>query len=174
MLYVLRHGQVETNVKDQINGWNEENLTELGVQQAREAGKKLQGVDFAAVYCSPLLRARQTYENLGRADQEVFYDDRLKERFSGKMTFHQATEVNMDLWYAPEKEVIYEDTEGFGKMLKRARSVLAEIREKYGDENVLVVTHGDVCKAIRLCFEPEVKDIGERDQGNCEVARYSW
>lgn len=32
MLYVIRHGQVDTNIKNEINGWNEEKLNKKGIQ----------------------------------------------------------------------------------------------------------------------------------------------
>ena len=176
MLYVLRHGQVATNVNHRINGWNEEPLTEVGIRQAQAAGDKLRSVAFAAVYCSPLLRTRQTYQHLGRdtSREPVYYDDRLRERFSGAMTMHQDTEADTTLWYDPAQTVIYRDTEGFAQVIARVKSLLTEIHQKYGDQNVLLVTHGDICKAIRLCFYPETQGIDARGQGNCEIVTYRW
>ena len=176
MLYVLRHGEVETNIKGLLNGWNEEPLTEVGIRQARQAGIQLRLVKFAAIYCSPLLRARQTYANLARTSQSepVFYDNRLKERFSGTMTLRPAAEADPALWFDPTKTLIYENTEGLASIIQRVRSLLAELLPKYHQKDVLLVTHEDVCKAIRLCFYPETPNISEISQGNCEIVTYRW
>lgn len=34
MIYVMRHGQVDTNVSNQINGWNDELLNDVGIKQS--------------------------------------------------------------------------------------------------------------------------------------------
>ncbi len=44
MLYVIRHGQVDTNIKNQVNGWNEEKLNSVGIQQAINAGDQLKNI----------------------------------------------------------------------------------------------------------------------------------
>ena len=44
MLYVIRHGQVDTNIKNQVNGWNEEKLNSVGIQQAINAGNQLKNI----------------------------------------------------------------------------------------------------------------------------------
>lgn len=44
--YIVRHGQTLFNVKKIIQGWCDSPLTKTGIQQAIEAGKKLENVDF--------------------------------------------------------------------------------------------------------------------------------
>ena len=60
---VIRHGQSNFNTRRIIQGRCDESvLTDLGQQQAARAGKALQGLSLAALYCSPLQRAKQTAE----------------------------------------------------------------------------------------------------------------
>jgi phosphoglycerate mutase (glycolysis) len=87
MLYVIRHGQVNTNIKNQVNGWNEEKLNSVGIQQAINAGNQLKNIRIDVVFCSPLLRTKQTYTNLNLKDIPIFYDDRIKERNSNSMVY---------------------------------------------------------------------------------------
>lgn len=59
-LYVIRHGESETNRKKQWTGWMDVSLTDKGVSDAKKAGKLLGGVVFDKVYASDLKRAMQT------------------------------------------------------------------------------------------------------------------
>lgn len=58
---ILRHGQSSFNSQGRIQGRSDLSvLTEKGQQDAKTTGIALQGLEFAAVYCSPLQRAQQT------------------------------------------------------------------------------------------------------------------
>jgi broad specificity phosphatase PhoE len=64
-LYLVRHGQSVANVlqvfsnRDLAHG-----LTDAGRVQVEELAERLTGVPFAAFYCSPVLRARQSADIL--------------------------------------------------------------------------------------------------------------
>jgi len=57
-IYLIRHGEVENNVKDIFGGDSE--LTERGREQAREIAESLKNVDFEIIYHSPRKRAVNT------------------------------------------------------------------------------------------------------------------
>jgi phosphoserine phosphatase len=58
---ILRHGQSSYNSQGKIQGRSDLSvLTEKGQDDAKTTGAALQGLQLAAVYCSPLQRARQT------------------------------------------------------------------------------------------------------------------
>ena len=61
-LILLRHGQSEWNLENRFTGWTDVDLTELGMQEAREAGKKLKEANFDIryTYTSLLKRAIKT------------------------------------------------------------------------------------------------------------------
>ncbi len=59
-LYMVRHGQSETNLARRFTGWSQVNLTEKGVADARRAGEFLKGLTFDRIYSSDLVRAVQT------------------------------------------------------------------------------------------------------------------
>ena len=172
MLYVIRHGQVDTNVANQINGWNEEVLNETGINQSKTASSQFKNIKIDVVFCSPLLRTRQTYNNLGITGAKIIYDDRIKERNSNSMVYFDVKKLDKNLWYDKTKDIVYKDTEGFKNILKRVGSILEEIKNTYPDKNILIVTHGDICKAIYLYFNPDCKDISQFHQGNCEIISY--
>ncbi len=174
MLYVIRHGQVDTNIKNEINGWNEEKLNKKGIQQAINAGKKLKCIKIDAIFCSPLLRTKQTYEFLNINGVPVFYDDRIKERNSNSMVYTKIKTLDKNLWYDKTKYIVYKDSEGFKSIINRTESILNEIKNNYKDKNVLIVTHGDICKSIYLYFNPSVQDISKFRQDNCEIKNYTF
>ena len=69
-LYFVRHGESEANTRHVIS--NRESpfgLTERGQDQARALAEKLKDVPFRAIFCSPVLRARQTADILSQAFQ---------------------------------------------------------------------------------------------------------
>ena len=62
-LYMVRHGQSETNLARCFTGWAQANLTEQGIADAKRAGEYLKGISFDRIYSSDLIRAVQTAQN---------------------------------------------------------------------------------------------------------------
>src|SRR6266487_374836 len=62
-LYFVRHGESEANVRQVFSNWDRDplyGLTDVGRAQVEDLAGRLAGVLFAAFYCSPVLRARQS------------------------------------------------------------------------------------------------------------------
>ena len=59
-LVLIRHGQSLWNLKNLFTGWVDVPLSEKGIQEAMEAGKKLSSLNFDYIYVSTLIRAMQT------------------------------------------------------------------------------------------------------------------
>jgi 2,3-bisphosphoglycerate-dependent phosphoglycerate mutase len=91
LLVLVRHGQSDWNLKNLFTGWRDVDLTEKGVAEAREAGRKLkaQGIKFDVAFTSALKRAQRTLdlmlEELGQAAIPVFKDQALNERDYGDL-----------------------------------------------------------------------------------------
>jgi 2,3-bisphosphoglycerate-dependent phosphoglycerate mutase len=64
LLVLVRHGQSEWNLKNLFTGWKDPDLTELGVTEAKQAGRKLkaQGFVFDIAFTSALTRAQHTLD----------------------------------------------------------------------------------------------------------------
>lgn len=62
-VYVIRHGQSETNVKNRWTGWLDVSLTDKGRNDAKRAGELIKGIDFDKIYTSDLTRAIETAQN---------------------------------------------------------------------------------------------------------------
>lgn len=61
-LVLIRHGQSEWNLKNLFTGWVDVNLSEQGVEEAKNAGRSLkaEGLEFDFAYTSVLTRAIKT------------------------------------------------------------------------------------------------------------------
>lgn len=92
LLVLVRHGQSEWNLKNLFTGWHDVDLTDLGVEEARAAGKKLkaQGIVFDIAFTSLLRRAQRTLdlilEEMGQSSLRVIKDKALNERDYGDLT----------------------------------------------------------------------------------------
>src|SRR3954452_12704998 len=64
LLVLVRHGQRDWNLKNLFTGWKDPDLTEHGIAEAKEAGRKLksQGFTFDIAFTSVLLRAQHTLD----------------------------------------------------------------------------------------------------------------
>ncbi|MGB8429833.1 MAG: 2,3-bisphosphoglycerate-dependent phosphoglycerate mutase [Pseudolabrys sp.] len=91
LLVLVRHGQSDWNLKNLFTGWRDIDLTEKGVAEAREAGRKLkaQGIKFDVAFTSVLKRAQRTLDlmltELGQTTIQVFKDQALNERDYGDL-----------------------------------------------------------------------------------------
>lgn len=92
-LVLLRHGQSVWNLENRFTGFKDVELTDLGVQEAKDAGKRLAkaGIKFDQVFTSTLKRANNTAKlALTEAGQEslvasmIAHDD-LRERDYGDL-----------------------------------------------------------------------------------------
>ena len=91
LLVLVRHGQSDWNLKNLFTGWRDVDLTDKGVSEAREAGRKLkaQGITFDVAFTSALKRAQRTLDlmlgELGQTAIPVFKDQALNERDYGDL-----------------------------------------------------------------------------------------
>jgi probable phosphoglycerate mutase len=65
VIYLARHGETPWSLSGQHTGLTDLPLTERGECNARRLGERLQGLEFAGVFSSPLQRARRTCELAG-------------------------------------------------------------------------------------------------------------
>jgi len=65
-IYLIRHGESESNKVDRFAGMTDFPLSELGLKQAAITAARLKNYGIQAIYSSPLKRARQTAEALAR------------------------------------------------------------------------------------------------------------
>jgi 2,3-bisphosphoglycerate-dependent phosphoglycerate mutase len=88
-LVLIRHGESTWNLENRFTGWTDVDLTETGIEQAKQAGRllKAEGYDFDVAYTSVLKRATRTLwhtlDEMDRTWLPVQHSWRLNERHYG-------------------------------------------------------------------------------------------
>jgi len=154
-LYITRHGETEWNREGKMQGWQNSDLTDKGVENARKLGKRLKDIDFDCIYCSPLGRAVDTANYIkGDKATRIVIKDSLKEMGFGCWEGKEHEEVmgrypeqRHNFWHRPH---LYEpvDGESYQELLERVGAVFGEITGDEASRDVLIVTHAAVIKAI--------------------------
>ena len=160
-LILVRHGQSLWNLEDRFTGWIDVPLTELGREEAREAGKKLAGIKIDVAYTSDLARAQNTLalmaETMG-VDIPTIRNKALNERNYGdlqglnkKRTAEKYGDEQVKIWRR-SYDVPPPGEDGESLEMTAARTLPFFERCILGDiaqgKNVLVVAHGNSNRSI--------------------------
>src|SRR5271168_3510308 len=96
-VYLARHGQTAYNLERRFQGQLPVPLDDTGRRQAVELAERAAAHGFAALWSSPLLRARETTEVVARRlGLEPTEDARLMETDAGDWTDRLFTEVQAE------------------------------------------------------------------------------
>jgi probable phosphoglycerate mutase len=157
MIYFIRHGESEANLKHVFAGQKDDSpLTEKGIEQAKAEGLKIKdmGLTLDKVISSPLERAFDTAkivcEIIGY-DKEIEIDPRITEYDMGTLTGTPTFEISSQILVRAEGA---ENPQAFDD---RVNSFLKEW-SKY-DGNVLMVAHagvGRIIETIKQGTNPEL------------------
>lgn len=66
-IYLMRHGETAWSRSGQHTGRADLSLTKNGEAEAQQLGERIRAISFSKVFCSPLIRAKQTCELAGQA-----------------------------------------------------------------------------------------------------------
>jgi len=155
--YLVRHGEITSNVKKIYAGWSEEELTARGCRQAREVAKKLTCLNIGNVYTSPLKRAVQTAEIIGDfLKKSPILEESFKELRLGIWEGMSEEEITRQfpekwkIWTRSPAELILEGRETLKELLERVLAGLKRVKEREVDGPVLVVTHVAIIRVLLL------------------------
>ena len=193
-IILVRHGESEGNVDDSVYAHKPNyalELTEKGVEQARDAGRQIAELiqpepgtaTSVRFYVSTYTRTRQTYETIRAVVQEregitlqpTYFDPRLREQDWGHLREAAATE-------AIEKErdeygafhYRFPDGESCADVYDRLSLVLDTMHrdwEELTPEKVVVVTHGMTMRVfvMRIFNHPPEEFEHWRNPKNCGI-----
>ena len=165
-LWLVRHGQTDWNVQGRWQGQTPDAppLNAAGLAQAQTLAEQLadqaarDGIAFAALYSSDLLRARQTAEVIARRlGLPVRLDARLREAHLGAWEGMLGDEVA--LRYVAELDERRRDPvhsrppqgESVYEVAARVGQAFDAIAHAHPDQHVVVVSHG-LALAAGLCL----------------------
>ncbi len=161
-LYLIRHGQTEWNIKDQMQGSKNSPLTENGVLGAQITGKYLKNTPFIQAYSSPQQRAMETRDYIIQENDNVIPStelDNLREMdfgiWEGKHVPLLKKEIPEFTTYLTDPgnfDASINQGENYLDILSRMKEALNVIVKNAPQDkgNILVVSHGTVLR-ILLC-----------------------
>lgn len=170
-LYVMRHGETITNTMHLISGNKETDLTKRGIRQAKEAKKHLKDIEFDYIFVSPLSRAIITASTV--SDKSMIIDKRLIERDYGNLDMKRKTDVDYNGFWNYHLNLDY-NGEKIQDLLKRVEELVQDLKNKYPNKNILLVTHSGVARAIHYYITgiPQDGDLTGLEIPNCSIRVY--
>jgi 2,3-bisphosphoglycerate-dependent phosphoglycerate mutase len=175
-LILIRHGQSIYNLENRFTGWKDVDLTDKGIQEAKNASKLLKDYNINAAYTSKLKRAQNTLSIiLDNLDLKipVTKDIRLNERNYGNLVDQNKAEASLkyganqvQLWRRsydippPEGESL-KDT--YNRCIPYFKTILNV------DKNIIISAHGNSIRAIvKYLLNISEEDILKTEIGWCE------
>jgi broad specificity phosphatase PhoE len=159
-VYLARHGQTAYNREGRFQGQQQVPLDDTGRAQAADLAARAAAHDFRALWCSPLLRARETADIVAqRIGLEPREDDRLMETDAGDWTDRSFADVQAQApaefaaFVAAEPSFAFPGGESFAAQEQRVAAALEDVER--GELPALVVCHGMV---IRAAFAARATD----------------
>ena len=177
-LVLIRHGQSIWNAENKFTGWTDIGLSEKGIKEAQDAGKKLEDVAFDVVHTSALIRAQKTAEiiienNKKSKDIPVYKDKRLNERHYGslqglnkKETAEKYGAEQVHIWRR-SFDIPPPDGESLKMNAERTIPYFKEnvVEDLKNGKNVLVSAHGNSLRSIVMYIE----NISKEDVVKLEI-----
>ncbi|WP_082651945.1 histidine phosphatase family protein [Gorillibacterium timonense] len=174
-LYVARHGQTEWNSENRVCGITEVQLTDRGIEQAKELSKIIIEKQIDIIISSPLSRAIKTAEIISREIcKDILIDNRLIEQNYGVFegVIRDREDFQIAKKHFPSR---LSGGESLLQVAQRIYNLLDEIKEKYIKQNVLIITHGGVCRIINTYFNEQLnEEFYKFHLGNCDLKEYHF
>ena len=153
--YLVRHGRTLWNEQGLLQGFGNSDLTELGIQGAKQTGVALQHIPFVAAYSSCLQRTIDTAQYiLGKRDVPLFQHKGLNEQYFGSWEglpvekLRSLEEFNQMLKDAANYKAQSNGGETFEQLAKRAMKALQDIIQVHEQGNILIVSHGHTLRLL--------------------------
>jgi phosphoserine phosphatase len=174
-LYLARHAQSESNAG--VHRGNETILTKTGIEQAKRLGMSFKKKNINRIYCSKMIRAMDTLEEIKPylRGVPITYTEKINERNKGIFEnkpdgFKKAVEKSG----LKEHEFRPINGENLQDLEKRAGKFLEFLKNNHPEDNVLVVAHGYFLRVlISKIFNLHIKEIQYFDLHNAGVSSFS-
>ncbi len=143
------HGTTYDNAAEKCSGWQQVELNELGVEQAKKLGEITRDFEFDVIFTSDLIRAIDS-ANLAWPNIKKIQDARLREcnygDYDGGSKDLVVYEKHIDKAFPGGESLI--DVE------KRITEFIGDLKKDYGDKKIAIMSH----RAPQLALEVITKN----------------
>lgn len=139
----IRHAQTKGNAESVWVGRKDEPLISIDCEDLRASSLELASFNFDIIYCSPLLRARQTAEFISKKQTikpEIIIENSLQERDFGAFEGQPKTPENRD------QLEIHPSVETTSSIESRIAPLFEKLFSQ--DLKVLVVSHSAIYRCL--------------------------
>ena len=171
-LILVRHGETAYNVKGIMQGTADIPLNANGRKQAFEAKDKLKDTKIDVCFSSSLARALETAHII--TNKEVITDNRLMERKLGSLEGKSHDLYDSKLYYDYKVNSNKYDVEPVRDLFERVQSFYDEIKTKYKDKTVLIISHQATIRVFNFVINGynENTNFLSFKVPNCAVLKY--
>jgi probable phosphoglycerate mutase len=142
-VYLVRHGNVHNPNEILYGRLPRFRLSRQGLEEARAAGRFLNGTDITALYCSPLLRTRQTAREI-RASHPQLALRQSRHLIEVLNAFEGRPSAEVDARNGDVYTGVGPPYEQPHDVVARTLRFLRLARDRHAGEKIVAVTHGDV------------------------------
>jgi broad specificity phosphatase PhoE len=150
-LFLLRHGESVANVTHTFASKKLDlPLTDFGTQQVNQITEPMKNIGFDIIYTSPLLRAQQTAEIIGKScGLNSIVVESLREIDVGELDGKCIEEVDcrkiydevISKWDKGQNDISFKQGESLNMVGQRIEDFLKMLDDKK-DDKILIVAHG--------------------------------
>ena len=148
-IYFVRHGESVANLSDRNGSKRPEDadrLSELGWEQARELGRRLQDEGLELVVASPMTRAQETAEGIAQVlelpvetDEDLF-EVRQSDAFYAAS--HEYGDLGSLSWMpTADPDHAEPGAESFNEIVARVHRVMTRLGELASERRIVAVSH---------------------------------
>ena len=151
-LIMVRHGESEGNAIRRFTTSGEAKITDLGRRQALEAAVRIK-LKFQPilVIASTFARARETGLIIAaELGIPIEYEQQFREMSLGDLAGKPYDSIANDPTFDPKRSWVWRapNGESHEDVMKRVGPVLDAVAKKYPDDEIVVVSHGGVMRAV--------------------------
>jgi len=172
-LYVARHGETTWNVENRLMGTLPGELSDKGLDQAKQLGLAVQSLSIQLGFVSDLHRTIQTANEVAKLNPGLIFTptDALRERHLGDLEGQLRTETNWKaIWAQPDDATPF-NCESLVAFTDRVARFMVEL-DKYRDNNVLLITHEGTMNRLHFFIDPD--NFEPQKYPNAEIVEFNY
>ncbi len=153
-LYLIRHGETESNRTGVLMGSTDIPLNKTGREQAARLRDRINALEVDTIFCSPLQRATETASIVFGTEQPIITDSSIQEFHFGEwegLHYKQIEEQypeHWQSWLTNWEETHIPGGEAFAAFKYRVINFVLELVAANNGRNLAVVSHGGCIRSL--------------------------